>query len=441
MDAALKASQQRCLNAAAALAAAGKYDSALEMLRGVTLAELALPASVLRAKVHAQISEYDDAEREWQNALAVDPGNEGAQQGLRLTRRLRQAGPSRLLLRARLHYGVLVVLVVGLAGMLAYALAYAPGASDDAERMALRAQELHTMQQFADAIQTSIAAADRRNEQAAARLQAALEALAQTHAALASRVDAESTAVNGLSDRLDAAEANQAERAGHLAKQLTACSKRLGKLAALSDESDAAARTRGDAAAQAAAANANAVLNLQRDVKALFGKLEDRLAALQERVDAQAEENRETQRQLAGRLKASAVTRGALQDSFRSTRSDLDGLANALGHTARALSEDTANLKVGLGYVLTTLTPEGAQSYPARIEQLRKKARDLRSALQALGGTPQLDPLERWILADILRTTESRLRKLEEAYRREVIPWRQAMEAVSPPPDRHGTEG
>ena len=425
MDTTMTTCQQNCLDAATALAAAGKYDSALEMLRGVTSPDLALPASMLRAKVHAQLSEYADAQREWENALSAAPDNDEAQRGLRLTKRLGAAGRSRLLLRARLHYGALIALVVVLIVALAWVITSDPAAgtgSDTAQWLALRNRELQATLELAETMQTSIAAADTRNREASRRFHAALEAAGDTNASLARQIGAESDAIRHLGERLDAIDARQADvrqEQDLLAKNLADQTVAVTSLTQSREQLPGLVEKHVGNALDAHA----------RECAGLLAQISQQVVQLEEKADGQVQTITEGLRTLEGDRDAMARELALMRESLSATRDDL-------GDLGRALSRETADLKGSLRYVLTTLAPEGGETYPERLQRLQNHTDQLRSELQMTGsgGIPGLASLMRCIRTAKLRAAETDLRMLEDAYEEDVAPWRRAMEAVEPSP-------
>ncbi|MEU4165028.1 hypothetical protein [Actinoplanes sp. NPDC026670] len=102
-------SEELALDRARAAARAGDLEGALELLGGDSPAALDL-----RARVHAQRGEFDEADAAWARVLAADPSHEGAAAGRRAIagrtrRRLVTAGGAALVVVVLLSGAVLLI--------------------------------------------------------------------------------------------------------------------------------------------------------------------------------------------------------------------------------------------------------------------------------------------------------------------------------------------
>jgi outer membrane protein OmpA-like peptidoglycan-associated protein len=118
------------LDAAAQLAAQGKFDAALALLDALGGDKPVIEAYLLRAKIMAQQGRYEDAIRNWDSVLAVEPGNEEATRGRELARKLTGKRGGLFFLRANICYAVLVAAVVVLSVLLATNRSRGPGGGE-----------------------------------------------------------------------------------------------------------------------------------------------------------------------------------------------------------------------------------------------------------------------------------------------------------------------
>lgn len=104
------------LRTANQMAAAGKYQAAIDTLEGVNGAEHSVAKSLLLAKISAQQGQYDQAEQHWQRVLEQSPQHPEAMAGLAELHRVGRGSAAFLTARGNLVHalslGIIVVLLV-----------------------------------------------------------------------------------------------------------------------------------------------------------------------------------------------------------------------------------------------------------------------------------------------------------------------------------------
>ena len=136
-----QASEPATLRVAARLAAVGRYSAAERLLDALDEREGRAAALLLRAKMAAQRGHYEQAVGHWQEVLSLAPDSVEARRGLHLARQLQSRVGGRFYLRANLYYGVLMLVIVGLAVLLLTTSRRADSLDADSARLLLERQE------------------------------------------------------------------------------------------------------------------------------------------------------------------------------------------------------------------------------------------------------------------------------------------------------------
>ena len=136
-----QASEPATLRVAARLAALGRYSAAERLLDALDEREGRADALLLRAKMAAQRGHYEQAVGHWQEVLSLAPDSVEARRGLHLARQLQSRVGGRFYLRANLYYGVLMLVIVGLAVLLLTTSRRADSLDADSARLLLERQE------------------------------------------------------------------------------------------------------------------------------------------------------------------------------------------------------------------------------------------------------------------------------------------------------------
>lgn len=408
-NAEIKSCQQSCFDSATALASAGKYESALTMLESVTLPELALPVSLLRAKVYAQLSDHEKARHEWDNALAIDPENKEALRGIRLSKRLCQAGRSRFLLQARLYYGILLAIITILVIALVYPTRDTPAddpANQREEWLALRRKELQTRHDFIEAMQTGFVTLDSNRDinSANKKILEKLQEISQKN--------------NSLAQQLRSL-GNQAERQEHMVNKIEELATLIQETTIATEKTEKTLTNKLadiETTLKIQQSEINRLAEQQTDLhnlteKQLRKQSEQQIESLQVVAEAQAQAINKTNQKLA-------ENRTYMSTQFEKLETEF--------------SEKTAGLEEAHTYVLNLLSPKGLKIYPARIDELQDRIENLQEKMPPADSRsiPLVTSLTRSIRNARLKSAKEKLQENEEAFKDEVIPWLSAIEAV-----------